>query len=210
MENTCSTACGSGECLVSCPAQAYRPGSRVVRLSAEAIAKLREFVERPREVGGTLEPRLDRGTLELATHSAGDKDSVSIPLGTFQFHTHPNACTSRKACYFEFPSENDMALIARDCMRGVQAHFVFSRNRTYRVGLTSRLRAAFARRPELVDRVFDDFAGLMNRLQETASQHGTGVMDALMEDWLGTARSYGFSVEVFSSPAKLRERLLAA
>lgn len=164
---------------------------------------------KPKEVGGIIEPDLEEGVLHVIDMNGGDKDSVEIPIGVYQFHTHPNSCKSKNACYFDFPSENDMALIARDGMRGVIAHFVISRERVYRIALGPALRREFARDAYAVDRVFPHFETFMNALQERAIKEGIHILPDLLSEWVREAGRYGFVVSVLASPNDIVEKVEA-
>lgn len=205
----CATDCGSGSCLVSCSNQKYDPKKYLLTCSPDTCRRIRGLVDKHNEAGGILEPNFETGQLDLVVASNGDRDSVAIPTGVFQFHTHPNTCKSRKACYFEFPSENDMGLIARDCMSGVLAHFVFTHGKTYRVSLQPGQRLRYAQQPALIEGVFPHFAELMNRLQQQAVDEGIGIMDRLREEWRREAVAKGFEVQVLDGPEGIRETVRA-
>lgn len=206
---SCAADCNSGACMISCKGQKYQPGMKTLRPTPKMISFLSTAVHTPHEVGGLIEPNFELGTLEVKMSTGGDQDSVEIPLGVYQFHTHPNACRSKESCYFEFPSENDMALIARDGMRGVVAHFVVTLEQVYRVSLSSRLRLQYARNPEKIDLVFDHFAEVMLRLQARAQREGIHIMAQLRKEWAREAHRYGFVVESYASPAEVVERIQA-
>lgn len=180
-----------------------------MHLSREAADELSNAVKNPSEVGGTLEPNFVKGVLEVKFRTSGGKDSVEIPIGVFQYHTHPNACRSPSSCYFEFPSENDMMLIARDSMKGLVAHFIVTLERVYRIAISPRLRLRFAQHPDKIDEVFDHFADLMIRLQERAQKEGVHIMPELLREWTREAKNYGFLVTTFANPLEIRELVTA-
>lgn len=203
----CKAECTAEKCVVSCVGVRYAPGSKVLRLCKDSLDKLKKAVMKPKEVGGVIEPDLEDGVLRVLEMNGGDRDSVEIPIGVFQFHTHPNSCKSRSACYFDFPSENDMALISRDSMRGVIAHYVISRERVYRVALGADLRRKFARDAYAVDAVFPHFETFMNQLQERALKEGIHILPALLQEWIHEAVKYGFTVHVYTSPEDIVEKI---
>lgn len=205
---SCNANCNdrtTGRCVISCRGQKYSAGRRTMRLSAEAADRLAQAVLNPTEVGGVLEPDFKNGVLTVKHETKGGKDSVEIPIGVFQFHTHPNACRSASSCYFEFPSENDMVLIARDSMKGLVAHFIVTLERVYRVAISPKLRLRFAQDPDKVEDVFDHFADLMMRLQERAQTEGVHIMPELLKEWVREATSYGFLVTIFKDPRAIQE-----
>lgn len=211
----CRTQCalGAGSCVVACAGQKPAVASRVLRLSSDAVAKIRGYMQKTTEVGGTIEPTADMRELVVREGRGGGKDSVVIPVGTFQFHTHPNKCESRANCYFEFPSEHDMSLIAQDCMRGAVAHFVFTHGFVYKVSLSGdkRLELGAMKRDgtlqKEVDRIFDVFHKLLDRLQDQARSRGIGpeIMAQFRGVWAEAARQEGFEVEMIPSAADIAE-----
>lgn len=205
----CTTDCHTGTCVIACAKQRYAPGQRTLRMSAKTIQVMREALSNPEEVGVLMEPNFETGEINVIKTTGGDKDSVEIPVGVLQGHSHPNSCKSKDECYFDFPSENDLSLIASDSMKGVVAHYVFSVERVYRVALSPQLRLKFARDPHAVGSVFDHFETVMNRLQDRASSEGIGVMPSLLKDWLEEARKYGFDVKIFNSPEDVVEHMAA-
>lgn len=205
----CKADCTSGSCLVTCSKQHYASGRRTLRMSAESVQVMKDALTKPTEVGVLMEPDFETGEIHVMQTTGGDKDSVEIPVGVLQGHSHPNSCTSKSKCYFDFPSENDMSLIASDSMKGVVAHYVFSVERVYRMSLSPRLRLDFARNPALLDGVFGHFADLMNRLQDRVAREGISVMPELLKVWVQEARSYGFDVKMFASPEEIVETMEA-
>lgn len=203
--------------MVACSKTLVGSGStRILRLSADSLAKIAEYMTRSNEVGGTIEPDAGMTCLVVKEGKGGGKDSVVIPIGSFQFHTHPNKCESRGNCYFEFPSENDMSLIAQDCMRGAVAHFVFTHGYVYRVAPSGAMRVDLGslKQDKLlqkeVNNIFDDFHKLLDEMQEKAKKYGISpeIMNGFRAEWARTARSKGFDVTLIGRPEDIAETVV--
>lgn len=173
-------------------------------------------MQRSNEVGGTIEPDLENKVLHIVEGRKGGKDSVVIPVGTFQFHTHPNQCKSRGSCYFEFPSENDMSLIASDGMKGALAHFVFTHGKVYRVALSGKMRSRLANLPDYAredefQRIYDHFHELLDHLQEKASTEGITPekLASYRQEWYEDAVREGFDVKMYDDPSQIVEAIFA-
>ena len=105
--------------------------------------RIRMSLSSGKEIGGIM--RLDPTTNILRSEPfiSGDRTSINIPLGKFEFHTHPNKCLSKKKCALGVPSIEDLENIYDRGADGNCYHLVFAHEGLYVVGLKPEYRGIF-------------------------------------------------------------------
>lgn len=99
--------------------------------------------KRKRELGGALEYHPVTHQFRATKLRLGHYDSVQIPKGRVDFHTHPVICKNKFRCALEVPSAFDIAYLYDNQAFGINRfHFVFTRMGTYRIRLLHRARKA--------------------------------------------------------------------
>lgn len=208
----CYSGCGDSGCVIAC-SETFPVGKATLRLAPTTIQQLKGFLNRSKkEVGGLLVPNLQTQELVIRNQTGGGKDRVSIPIGMYSFHTHPNRCLTETNCYMDVPSEDDMAMVLRDSSRNLISHVVFAHGGAYVITLQPFKRAEIGGESKRLgisleeavrreaDRIYKSVKALNDEL-ETQMQPGAPAYGAVRSKWLSTIKErekdYGFKVEFF-------------
>ena len=137
----CRHRCRPGEgCVFSCDSIA--PGDYTLQIAPEVMHFAKQALKKNKEYGGKLAIDVNSGLLKLGGGGWGKLDSVGIPHGIYEWHSHPGRCDpDDDECALDMPSEADMELIARDGIEGCFGHFVICHTGTYLVSLQPAMRA---------------------------------------------------------------------
>ena len=105
-----------------------------VHIDPVVHARIERAIHRPVEVGGTFKLSSPGGSRTLVLDQItnnGKFNSVPIPKGLVQFHTHPAECQNF-VCTVGMPSIQDLIEFAKASMRGeALAHCIYSKDGTY-------------------------------------------------------------------------------
>lgn len=109
-------------------------------IDPSGLAILQELTREPREYGGVLRPvdyRRPR-TLYVTDSVRGTSDEVSVPISTYEFHTHTSVMDSNGYIVHQFPSETDIeTYIHRTVNAHTVAHFLVTREALYTMTVES-------------------------------------------------------------------------
>lgn len=196
----CRYECTSGDCRHYC--RGFHPGVYEVSVSKSSMKKILAALKRPRELGGTMDINLENGTLDTSPFVAwGGANSVELPHGIFEFHTHPNSCELGKACSMEMPSADDMSIVIHDRMNGNISHMVFTRGCTYALSVSDALHQRLksldtTRRGDLCKKILSQFQRFQKRF-DIAYEQNKSVVYRMRPGWLRLARKHGFVVKTY-------------
>lgn len=162
-------------------------------VDGKTMTRIRSYLLRSHEIAGTL--RYDKTRGHLGIHGKivkGHADSVTIPHGLVEMHTHPNSCRNiDKDCGIDVPSPEDIAILLDGRDHGNVAHIVFALTATY---VLTALPRAYARN-ELVVKALD-------RLYETLPDKLEGMsnsafLDEFRRRWVVVANRVGIRVRIY-------------
>ena len=115
----------------------------ILYITPSTMNTLNDFLSNSVEYGGVMIPRKisqNEYMLSLGALTKGSDDlTVVIPKGYITWHTHPFICYKNNLCYIAWPSGLDMNTILSQYMNGMLAHFIFTKEGTYIIQLTSQM-----------------------------------------------------------------------
>jgi len=85
------------------------------------------------EHGGNTILNFDDQVIEGAQEKTGAYNSVQMPRGVVDWHSHPRKCKNDNMCAIGLPSPNDMINITSGALNGTQRHLVYSAEGTYSI-----------------------------------------------------------------------------
>jgi len=168
----------------------------------------RALFKAKKELGGALVYDSAVGQLRATKLRWGKYDSVQLPRGRIDFHTHPVVCKSNSKCALEVPSAFDIVyLYENQAFERNRYHFVFTRMGTYRIRLQGRSRQAAlessARDPRfritLRKNLLTLFGGMYEKFNREYPRPGL-TLSKFRSKWLRAMREVGFHVKLFLHP----------
>jgi hypothetical protein len=145
------------------------------------------------EYGGTLEWADDRRHFGHKTLTSGKYNSVAIPKGQIQFHTHPNKCTD-EVCAMGIPSIHDLFGYADAVVRGeTDVHCIYSKDGVYCMMLRPEIKRAM--KDKRFRRIWRDTAE--SNLARFRGKHDVteDTYDDFKTSWINLARGQGFEID---------------
>eukprot|EP00899_Mesostigma_viride_P025128 jgi/Mesvir1/57/Mv18872-RA.1 len=170
------------------------------------------------EMGGTFTVDTTQRVLNSAKVTRiGQANSVDIPHGVLEWHTHPSDCGMTE-CSLSSPSDTDVMVFLEDALTDNLGHMVFSLAGTFVVtftpSLVQSLRDSGSRRErcEQIQRRFRDLQReFSRRFQHASTEEEKNRHESWhRESWLKLARESGFVVDFFPFGVAPRVRLLVA
>lgn len=164
--------------------------------------------KKKRELGGALEYNPATRRFRATRLRFGKYDSVQLPKGRVDFHTHPVVCKSQAKCALEVPSAFDIVYLFDNQAFGVNRyHFVFTRMGTYRIRLQARSRKAAIQaaaqdpsfRTKLRERLLAVFGARYEKFNELYPRPGL-TLAKFRAAWCAIMRQVGFEVKLFVHP----------
>ena len=151
------------------------------------------------EYGGYFEhdPKVNELNVDYVT--GGSKDSISLPISTYEFHTHPNKCYSKHNCALGMPSLPDMLNIFDRCTQKNECHFVFAHEGSFVVGVKNEFRNLYLRDPKLCAQDRKGLKGRLKTLYDKFDKSSRMSYKEFLQIWLryiNAADSY-FRVDYF-------------
>eukprot|EP00899_Mesostigma_viride_P011327 jgi/Mesvir1/20195/Mv13433-RA.1 len=157
------------------------------------------------EMGGTFTVDTTQRVLNSAKVTRiGQANSVDIPHGVLEWHTHPSDCGMTE-CSLSSPSDTDVMVFLEDALTDNLGHMVFSLAGTFVVtftpSLVQSLRDSGSRRErcEQIQRRFRDLQReFSRRFQHASTEEEKNRHESWhRESWLKLARESGFVVDFF-------------
>lgn len=166
--------------------------------------------KRKRELGGALEYNPRTKQFKATKLRLGHYDSVMLPKGRVDFHTHPVVCKSQNKCALEVPSAFDIAYLYENQAFGINRfHFVFTRMGTYRIRLKHRARKVAiladqvdpSYRSRLRDGLLAVFGKRYERFNKAYPKPGL-TLAKFRASWCSLMRDWGFEVKLYIHPQR--------
>jgi len=154
----------------------------------------RRLIDKNVEHGGTF--RLGRSRNEFVIDKrvrSNSYDSLQLPTGIAQFHSHPRKCT-RDRCALGIPSARDVCsfiLAANETL--LLAHFIYTKEGTYILSLSRRMKTGYWTRNRRRD--------LFNRLNKKFNSIKYLPYTQLCRRWKPYVRSQGVKIRLFARNA---------
>lgn len=182
-----------------------------VYVNANTVKLIRaSLYTKKKELAGELVPSRGHG-LVARNMRYGKYDSVQVPRGVVDFHTHPVVCKNQNKCALEVPSAFDIAFLFENQAQGRnQYHFLFTRMGTYRIRLKRRAREAY-RQSAAADASFPAqframilklFGDMHEKFNEAYPAPGF-TLHKFRARWLRRMREFGIQVKLFTHPSRL-------
>lgn len=164
--------------------------------------------KKKRELGGALEYNPATRQFHATKLRLGHYDSVQIPKGRVDFHTHPVICKNQNKCALEVPSAFDIAYLFENQAFGINRyHFVFTRMGTYRIRLLQRARRTVLEaaagdptfRQRWRARLLSMFGKRYEAFNKVYPKPGL-TLNKFRASWCVLMRKVGFEVKLFLHP----------
>lgn len=148
------------------------------------------------ETGGTLELNTHRQSLDIAEWRHGKAyDTVSIPPGLLQFHTHLKNCSATR-CTLGIPSAGDLksfALAAAN--KHTMGHLVYSDEGVYSILMQPRFLKALRHDKRFADKFAKLSESNFNAITQNFIKHRTNYR-TFQQHWMKAANAAGFKIRL--------------
>ena len=164
----------------------------IVRIAPEVHRRNRALTKKMVEYGGTFKWSNVGKEYIHDTLRSGQYNSVAIPEGEVQFHTHPSKCKD-DVCAMGVPSIKDLFGYAEAVMKGeTKVHCIYSKEGTYCIMLRPEIRRALKDprfRKIWRDTAESNLADFRSKQDITAATY-----DKFKRSWTNLARGQGFEI----------------
>ena len=160
------------------------------------------LINEPVEYGGTLSLNVYTKTLNLATcNRSNTYNTVDIPNGNIQWHTHPNKC-SKTRCTLGIPSGDDLVGFANTAMHNnALAHLVYSADGVYAILMEPMFLRMMKHDVHFKKRFIklgaDNFNAFTHAFIENNNPENKHAYITFRNKWLNEINQAGFKVKLF-------------
>ena len=164
----------------------------IVKIDPKIHRRNKELTNKCVEYGGTLEWCDDRKHFGHKTLASGEYNSVAIPKGQIQFHTHPNKCND-EVCAMGVPSIHDLFGYADAVVRKeTDMHCIYSKDGVYCIMLRPEIKRAL--KDKRFRKIWRDTAE--SNLATFRSQQDVteDSYDDFKSNWINLAKGQGFEI----------------
>lgn len=173
-------------------------------------AIMRDVTKTKNERAGTLTLGPGRTLVLAAPMVEGDRDSVDVPKGMLEFHTHPSTCRDDDPdCGIDVPSPEDIGLLLHGLLNGSLAHLVFASTGSYVMQATPSLaHKIHALGDGYIGSLIADFERLFDEEPQRLGKLGNrAFLDRFREAWMRLAKKHRLRCAFQPAPRPPRVRL---
>ena len=150
-----------------------------------------------KEHGGNMTFDMKDLILKKGEETDGEYNSVDLPRGVVDWHTHPRECKDDDTCAIGIPSPTDLANVVVGFVYGTVAHLVYSKEGTYciQVKMDTLEKVADNKKilSEFQDAIVQSFLSLHHNFLQRANMN----YNQYRKQWLAKAKKWGFRITFF-------------
>jgi len=154
----------------------------------------RKFTNDLHESGGNTTIDFKKHVISEGKTSKGEYDSIHLPRGVVDWHSHPRKCLNDDKCALGIPSPADLGNVALGALYGTKVHMVYSREGTYEIKLCKLKVAKFIKDAkafeEFTEALHHVFLGIHDKYVEKPYKE-------YQNEWFKEAKKIGFLVKLW-------------
>lgn len=168
----------------------------VFRLAPQFHQANRSAIQKNVENGGNTAVNFQLAEVGPGEITTGAYNSIQMPRGVVDWHSHPSKCKNQNMCALGLPSPADMANIAVGTLAGTQVHLVYASEGTYVIRVREDVVALLQQNPDLQHGYLLRIRTILEGLHEYFLRSRISYK-AYASDWMDAAKYLGFDVQLF-------------